>query len=86
MLNTLVLIILALTAVLFLLFVALCLVIQKEDRNPRLTTQAPTIGAAITRRIAGLTVRRPTEPADIEAEPYVALSQSAYRSEDHEGR
>jgi hypothetical protein len=86
MLNALVLIILVLAAVLFVLFVALCLAIRKEDRDPYLTTRPPTIGAAITRRIAGLTVRRPAEPLDIEADAYIALSESIYPAEDHEGR
>lgn len=44
-------------------FVALCLAIRREDRCPRLTSQAPSAGTAATRRISGLYVRRPDQPA-----------------------
>jgi hypothetical protein len=70
------------------LFVALCLAIRREDRSPRLTSQPPTAGTAMTRRIAGLSVRRAASPARANrSEPRPALWPARYRSEsDHEGR
>lgn len=57
MLNVLLVAILALAALLLILFGALCLAIRNEDHRPRLDPQPPTFGAALTRRITGLSVR-----------------------------
>jgi hypothetical protein len=53
---------LALAVAGLVVFVALCLAIRREDRSPRLTSRPPTPGTALTRRVAGLSVRRATPP------------------------
>jgi hypothetical protein len=70
------------------LFVALCLAIRREDRSPRLTTQPPTARTAVTRRIAGLNVRRDATAAQSGMAKPRAMSWPAPHSSesDHEGR
>jgi hypothetical protein len=63
MLTPLVVLSLALAAVGLLVFAALCIAIRREDRSPRLTSRPPTAGTAITRRIAGLSIRRAAPPS-----------------------
>jgi len=88
MLTALVVVSLALAVAGLVLFVALCLAIRREDRSPRLTSQPPTAGTAVTRRIAGLSVRRATPPAPRgQAEPRAALWPGRCPpGSDHEGR
>ncbi len=76
MLNVLVLAIVVLAAVLFVLFIALCLAIRKEDRSPRLASRPPSAAAALARRIAGLSVRRSAAPTSAQPDPRLALSGS----------
>lgn len=65
---------LALAVAGLVLFGALCLTIQREDHSPRLTSQPPTSGTAVTRRIAGLSVRRAVpHAAGGQPEPRAAL-------------
>jgi hypothetical protein len=45
-------------------FVALCLAIRHEDHSPRLTSRPPTARTAVTRRVAGLSVRRAVPPIE----------------------
>lgn len=87
MLTILTLAVLALAVVFSVLFAALCLAIRREDRTPRLTTQPPTLGAAITRRIAGLSVRRPAPPVpDEELDPHLVLRAPPRTRGTNEGR
>jgi hypothetical protein len=44
------------------LFAGLCVAIQREDHSPRLPSRPPTAGAAFTRRVSGLSVRRAAPP------------------------
>jgi hypothetical protein len=69
------------------LFGALCLAIRHEDHSPRLTSQPPTTGTAVTRRVAGLSVRRATPPTPGDrAERRAALWPARPHDSDHEGR
>lgn len=70
------------------LFAALCLAIRREDRSPRLTTRPSTAGTAVTRRIAGLNVRRAATAAQSGLPKARATSWPARHSpeSDHEGR
>jgi hypothetical protein len=82
MLNVLILAIVALAIGLFAAFIALCLAIRREDRSPRLNPQAPSVGTAATRRVAGLCVRRPAPPSEATApSPSVALWDAPYPPE-----
>ena len=63
MLSALVILGLALAVVGFVLFLALCVAIQREDHRPRLSSQPPIAGTAVTRRVAGLSIRRAAPPA-----------------------
>jgi hypothetical protein len=68
------------------LFGALCLAIRREDRSPHLTCQAPTAGTALTRRVAGLSVRR-APPSAPEPEPRADLwAAPCPPGSDQEGR
>ena len=62
MLSALVILGLALTVVGLVLFIALCVAIQREDRSARLSSRPPTAATAVTRRVAGLSVRRSAPP------------------------
>jgi hypothetical protein len=62
MLSVLVILGLALAVVGLILFIALCVAIQREDRSARLSSRPPSAGTAVTRRVAGLSVRRPAPP------------------------
>jgi hypothetical protein len=64
MLNVLIPAVLILAGALFVLFVALCLSIRREDRSPRLASRPPSAGASFARHVAGLSVRRPSGPAN----------------------
>jgi hypothetical protein len=88
MLTALVVASLVLAAAGLVLFVVLCLAIRREDRSPRLTAQPPTAGTAVTRRIAGLSIRRATPPAQSGlAKPRAALWPTPCpRDSDDEGR
>jgi hypothetical protein len=69
------------------LFGALCLAIRREDHSLRLTSQPPTTGTAISRRIAGLSVRRATPPAPHgQPEPRPTFWPTRPHNSDHEGR
>jgi len=87
MLTALVVAGLALAVVGLVLFAALCLAIRREDRSPRLTSRPPTAGTAVTRRIAGLSVRRAVPPARASRpEPRPALWPARCPPDsDHEG-
>jgi hypothetical protein len=88
MLTIVILAILALAAVGLVLFVALCLAIQREDHSARLASRPSTGATAVTRRVSGLCVRRaePPTPGD-RPEPYPALWPAPWpRGSDHEGR
>ena len=63
MLSALVILGLALAVVGLVLFIALCVAIQREDHRPRLSSRPPSAGTAVTRRVAGLSVRRAAPPA-----------------------
>jgi len=86
MLTALVVASLALAIVGLVLFVALCVAIQREDHSPRLSSRPPTSGTAVTRRIAGLSVRRATPSAPRQPEPRAALWPARPPGSDHEGR
>jgi hypothetical protein len=88
MLDVLILAILALTVVFFVLFVALCLAIRREDRSPRLTPGPPTTVTAVARRVLGLTVRHPAPPTpDQHPGPHLALWGGGHSADPgHEGR
>jgi hypothetical protein len=62
MLSVLVLLGLALAVVGLVVFIALCVAIQREDHSARLASRPPTAGTAVTRRVAGLSVRRAAPP------------------------
>ena len=62
MLSALVILGLALAVVGLVAFIALCVAIQREDHSARLSTRPPTSSAAVTRHIAGLSVRRAAPP------------------------
>jgi hypothetical protein len=78
---------LALVVAGLVLFGALCLAIRREDHSPRLTSQPPTTGTAVTRRVAGLSVRRatPSTPHNQSA-PRAALWPARPHDSDHQGR
>ena len=88
MLTALVVAGLALIAVVLVVFSALCVAIRREDHSPRLTSRPPTAGTAITRRIAGLSVRRAAAPAPQgQPEPRPALWAAPLPPDsDHERR
>jgi hypothetical protein len=70
MLSALVILGLALAVIGLVVFIALCVAIQREDRSARLSSRPPTAGTAVTRRVAGLSVRRAarvvtTSPPDL---------------------
>jgi hypothetical protein len=77
MLIVIVLAILLLASALLVLFVALCLAIRREDHSARLASRPTTTGAAFTRRIAGLSVRRSAAQVSAQPDPRLALSGSA---------
>lgn len=62
MLSALVILGLALVVVGLVLFIALCAAIQREDRSARLSSRPPSAATAVTRRVAGLNVRRAAPP------------------------
>jgi hypothetical protein len=69
------------------LFGALCLAIRREDHSPRLTSQPPTTGTAVTRRVAGLSVRRAIPPTPHnQPAPRATLWPARPHDSDHEGR
>jgi hypothetical protein len=69
------------------LFGAICLAIRREDHSPRLTSQPPTGGTTITRRVVGLSVRRAAPPAPrSQPEERAALWPARPHDSDHEGR
>jgi hypothetical protein len=63
MLTALVILGLAPAVVGLVLFMALCVAIQREDRSARLSSRPLTAGTAVTRRVAGLSIRRAAPPA-----------------------
>ena len=77
MLNVLVLAVLVVAGAIFVLFVKLCLAIRKEDSSWGLTARPPSAGAAIVRRITGLSVRRSADRANSQPDPRLALFGSA---------
>jgi hypothetical protein len=87
MLTVLLVASLVLAAAGLVLFVGLCLAIRREDHSPCLTAQPPTAGTAVTRRIAGLSVRRaPAAPSGL-AKPRAALRPARpWPDSDNEGR
>lgn len=68
MLSALVILGLALAVVGLVMFIALCVAIRREDRSARLSSRPPSTGTAVTRRVAGLSVRRAT-PATTSSPP-----------------
>jgi hypothetical protein len=62
MLSALVILGLALTVVGLALFIGLCVAIQREDHSTRLSSRPPTAATAVTRHVAGLSVRRTAPP------------------------
>jgi hypothetical protein len=63
MLTAFVILGLALAVVGLVVFIAICVAIQREDHSARLSSRPPTAGTAVTRRVAGLSVRRASPPA-----------------------
>jgi hypothetical protein len=78
MLSALVILGLALAVVGLVLFIALCVAIQREDHRPRLSSRPPSAGTAFTRRVAGLSVRRAVPPATSRTDLRPTLWASRY--------
>jgi hypothetical protein len=79
MFSALVILVLALAVVGLVVFIAICVAIQREDHCPRLSARPPTAGTAVTRRVAGLSVRR-AAPSAASGQPdlHPALWASRY--------
>jgi hypothetical protein len=88
MLTALIILGLGLAVVGLVVFITLCVAIQREDHAARLSSQPPTAGTARTRRIAGLSVRRADPPAQSrQPAPRAALWPARYPPDsDHDGR
>ena len=64
MLTVLILVVFAAVALVLVLLVVVVIAIRQEPRDTELTNVAPSLVAAMVRRLLGVYVRRPTPPAD----------------------
>lgn len=66
-------------------FAAMCLAIRNDDKRG-LPVRAPSVAAAITRRVLGMTRSRPSPPAANDREPCLAAPAGSDQGTELRGR
>ena len=80
MLTVLILVVFAVVVLVLILLVVVVVAIRQEPRDAEMSTVAPSLIAVVVRRLLGVSLRRPTPPADSHKEwPATAWTETTSR-------
>ena len=80
MLTVLLLVVFAVVVLVLILLVVVVVAIRQEPRDAEMSNVAPSLIAVVVRRLLGVSLRRPTPPADSDQEwPTTAWTETTSR-------